>query len=135
MAELLLNPEDRRTKTDKMKEVGVPRRTFYKWMKDRRYVDYINSQLDQYTNTELPDIWKALIRQAIRGNTQAIKLFFEMKGLYTERKELTGRGGGAIEVNSTNEQNYNITQTIIAQNPSLIDEIFGRRVEDRGGKG
>ena len=87
MAELLLNPEDRRTKAEKMKEVGVPPRTFYRWMKDKRYVDYINSRLDQYTDGELAEVWRALINQCKRGNIQAIKLFFEMKELHPSVKE------------------------------------------------
>lgn len=86
MAELLLNPEDRRTKAEKIKEVGVPHRTFYRWMKDKRYVDYINSKLDQYTNSELSEVWRALINQCKRGDVKAIKLFFEMKELHPSTK-------------------------------------------------
>jgi hypothetical protein len=87
MAELLLNPEDRRTKQEKCKEVGITPKTLWKWMKDKRYVEYVNSQLDQYTNSELAEVWKALINQCKRGNVQAIKLFFEMKELHPSVKE------------------------------------------------
>lgn len=69
-----------------MKEVGVPHRTFYRWMKDRRFIDYLNSRLDQYTDGELAEIWKALINQCKRGNIQAIKLFFEMKEMHPSTK-------------------------------------------------
>jgi len=79
IAELLLNPEDRRTKKDKIASIGLPERTFYKWMKDPRFIDYLNSRIEEYTNTELYEVWKALIMQCKRGNIQAIKLFFEMK--------------------------------------------------------
>lgn len=80
-----------------MDEVGVSRKTFYSWMKDPRYLDYVNSQLDQYTNSELADIWRALINQAKRGSLQHIKLFFEMKGMYVEKREVTGKDGGPIQ--------------------------------------
>lgn len=86
MAELLLNPEDRRTKKEKCAEVGVTPKTLWKWMQDERYVDYVNSQLDRYTNTELPEVWRALIAQCKRGNIQAIKLYFEMKEMHPEIK-------------------------------------------------
>jgi AcrR family transcriptional regulator len=69
-----------------MKEAGVPPRTFYRWLKDKRYIDYINSKLDQYTDSELSEVWKALIMQCKRGNIQAIKLFFEMKELHPNTK-------------------------------------------------
>jgi hypothetical protein len=86
MAALLLNPEDRRTKKAKLESIELPERTFYRWMKDKRYVDYINSQLDQYTDGELAEVWRALINQCKRGNIQAIKLFFEMKEMHPSTK-------------------------------------------------
>ncbi len=133
MAELLVNPDDKRSKEAKCAEVDIAFSTLWKWMKDERFVNYVNSQIDKYTNGEVAEAWKALLRQVRRGNIQAIKLFFEMKGLYTERKEISGPGGGAIEVKSSHEQNYNITQTIISEHPELVDNIFGSRVESRSG--
>lgn len=82
MVELLLNPEDRRTKEKKCEEVGIAFTTLWRWMKDERFVDYMNSQLEKYTNGELPDVWRALIAQCKRGSTTAMKLYFEMKRLY-----------------------------------------------------
>jgi hypothetical protein len=81
IAELLLNPEDRRSKKDKYESIGLPERTFYKWMKDDRFVDYLNSQIGKYTNAELYEIWKSLMMQCKRGNIEAMKLFFKMKEL------------------------------------------------------
>ncbi|MHB8063524.1 MAG: phBC6A51 family helix-turn-helix protein [Ruminiclostridium sp.] len=86
MAELLLNPEDRRTKFDKCKEVGVTQKTLWQWMKDNRFVDYLNGQLEQYTNGELAGVWRALINQCMRGNVSAMKLFFELKEMHPEIK-------------------------------------------------
>ena len=86
IVDLLLNPDDRRTKTEKINEVGVSRKTFYSWMKDERFIEYMNSRLGVYTNSELADVWKALIQQCKRGNIQAIKLFFEMKEMHPSSK-------------------------------------------------
>lgn len=82
IAQLLLNPEDRRTKKAKIESVGLPERTFYRWLADERFTNYLNSQLEIFTNSELVEVWHALTAQAKRGNVQAIKLFFEMKNLY-----------------------------------------------------
>lgn len=87
MAELLINPEDRRTKAEKCKEVGITHKTLWTWMKDPRYVAYVNGHIDQYTNAELSEVWRALIGQCKRGNVQAMKLFFEMKELHPSAKE------------------------------------------------
>ena len=88
MAELLLNPEDRRTKQDKCKEVGITHKTLWKWMQDRRYVDYLNSQLDKYIKGEVAEVWRALIAQCKRGNVPAIKLFFEMTEMHPSTKNI-----------------------------------------------
>jgi hypothetical protein len=87
MAELLVNPEDRRPKSEKIIESGLTERAFYRWMKDERYLNYINSLLDKYTNSELPGIWRALIRKCIMGDMAAIKLYFELKGLVPDYKQ------------------------------------------------
>jgi hypothetical protein len=104
LVELLINPEDRRTKADKCEDAGVPRRTFYRWLKDEKFINYMNSQLDKYTNSELPEVWKALMMQCKRGNVNAIKLFFEMKELVPAvkvKQEHSGPNGGPIEAQLT----------------------------------
>lgn len=84
LVELLINPDDRRTKEEKCKEVGVTRKTLYEWLKKPEFVDYMNSQLNKYTDSELSEVWKALLLQCKRGNIEAIKLYFKMKELDPE---------------------------------------------------
>lgn len=81
---MLVNPEFNGTVTDICEAVGVARSTFYKWLKEPDYLAYIQEQIDSYTDSELAAVWKALVRECRLGNVQAIKLFFELKGKYTE---------------------------------------------------
>lgn len=97
LVELLINPEDRRTKTEKMEEAGIPRTTFYRMLKDKNFKTYLREQLDTMTDGELPDVWKAHMLKCKRGDMTAIKLYYEIKGIYVERKEITGKDGGPIE--------------------------------------
>ena len=101
IVELLINPDDKRSKLDKMAAADVRKSTFYDWMKDERFVDYMNTQIEKYTDGELSEVWKALIRKCKQGDISAIKLFFEMKGMYSERKklEVAGANGGPMELN------------------------------------
>jgi len=69
-------------------------------MKDKRFIDYLNSRLDLYTDGEVADVWRSLINQAKRGSYQHTKLFFEMKQLYVEKKEVTGKDGGPIQTHA-----------------------------------
>lgn len=81
IVELLVNPDDKRTKTQKIEEAGVQKSTFYEWMKNENFLNYLNSQIDKYTSAEVPEAWKALVRKVKMGDTQAIKLFFELKNM------------------------------------------------------
>ena len=97
-AELLIDPEDRRSRRDKIAEVGVAPSTAYRWLKNKDYLNYINSQIDIVTEGHLSDAWRSLILQVHKGDTQAIKLFFELKGKYNQKLELTGKDGEAIRI-------------------------------------
>jgi AcrR family transcriptional regulator len=92
MAQLLADPSESRTISEKCKKAGVSRTTFYRWMKDKKFVEYLNSLIDEYTDAELSRVWAALTRKAVEGDIQAIKLFFEMKGKYKEKKEIEHSG-------------------------------------------
>ncbi|WP_083821086.1 phBC6A51 family helix-turn-helix protein [Acetonema longum] len=99
VTEMLLNPDDRRSKAEKIKAAGLTEQVFYRWMKDERFVNYLNKQIDKYTNSEINEVWKALVRKCKIGDTSAIKLFFELKGLYKDQKQIehTGKDGKPIE--------------------------------------
>ncbi len=82
-AEMLAKPDFSGTITELIETVGVPRTTFYRWLEDEQYISYINSLIERYTDSELAAVWKALVKECKKGNVQAIKLFFELKGKYS----------------------------------------------------
>lgn len=84
VARMLANPEDQRSITDICKEVGVARTTFYDWIGDNKFRAYVDELIDKYTDSELSRVWKALMRKIDKGDIQAIKLYFELKGMYKE---------------------------------------------------
>ena len=86
MADLLLNPEDRRTKKEKCEEVGIAFKTLWTWMNDDRFLKYLSDRIDRYTNGALPEVWRALVQQCNRGNVNAMRLYFEMKELHPSQK-------------------------------------------------
>lgn len=101
MVELLINPEDRRTKKDKCSEVGVTPKTLWEWMKNENFIDYMNKKLDSYTNAELPEVWRALLTQMKRGNVPAIELFCKLKGMIGDSRlkaKITQPGTGGDTV-------------------------------------
>jgi hypothetical protein len=99
IAKLLANPADRRSKKEKYESLNLPERTFYNWMALPEFREYVNSLIDQYTDGELPEVWRAHMLQIKRGNMQAIELFYKMKGLHPDvklKKEALEKGEGVF---------------------------------------
>jgi len=77
---------------------GVARSTIYDWLDDEEFKKAVDRKIDSYTDSQEANIWKSLIKRAKDGNVRAIKLYFEMKNKYKDRKEVTGNNGEPIEV-------------------------------------
>lgn len=88
MAELLVNPECDLTVAQMCEQVGVSRTAFYNWQKEADFNGYVNYLIDSYTDSELANIWRALIGKAKAGSAEAIKLYFELKGKYKQQVDL-----------------------------------------------
>lgn len=65
-------------------ELNIARSTFYRWYEKKEFKQYINFLIDRYTETELFEIWKAIIETAKKGSPQALKLFFDLKNLQSK---------------------------------------------------
>ena len=71
-------------------ELNIARSTFYRWYDKKEFKQYINLLIDRYTETELFEIWKAIIETAKKGSPQALKLFFDLKNLQSKNANLGG---------------------------------------------
>ena len=91
MAEMLANPEFDGNISKLCDEIGVARSTFYRWLDESDFKGYLEYLVDKYSDSELPNAWRALIKKANGGNVEALKLFFELKGKY--KKEISVDGG------------------------------------------
>lgn len=98
----LVNPKYK-TYGDVAEEANVSERSIYNWLNDDRFVEVLNREIKRFTDAENARVWKSLIREAGKGNVQAIKLYFELKNKYKDRKEITGKDGGPIEIDAKNE--------------------------------
>ena len=80
VALMLANPYNTKTKTEIIKKVGISSKTFYKWVRDKRFVDYVNTMFEQHSDIDLRTAYKALKRNIKKGDNQAIRTFLELKG-------------------------------------------------------
>lgn len=91
MAEMLVNPDNELSVTALCEELKVSRQTFYNWMKDYDFRGYMDFLIDSYTDSELANVWKALIKRATKnGDVQAQKLYFELKDKYKQNVNVNG---------------------------------------------
>lgn len=89
-AEMLVNPDFRGSVTEICETIGVARSTLYRWLADSAYCRYLDELIDKFTDSELANVWKALIRRAVNGNVEAQKLYFELKGKYKQQLDING---------------------------------------------
>lgn len=76
------------TITEVAEKSGVSRKTIYCWLDDDEFTKALDEKINKYTDSEVANIWKALISKAMNGDTQAIKLYFEMKNKYKQQIQL-----------------------------------------------
>lgn len=89
LCNMLADPEYRMlTKTSLAQHLGVSRPTLYKYLERKDVQEYTKELVDYYTDGELANVWKALIRQCKRGDVKAIKLYYEMKQLYVPPQQV-----------------------------------------------
>lgn len=133
MAKLIINPEDRRSMKDKCESIKLPERTFYNWWAKKEYRQYCVSLMEKYGDIEEINAYRALNLQIKRGNVQAIKVFFELRGKLGKRLELSGPGGTPIQTDNTVRFIFNMPEPP-DQNDSRAPEeedIEGEEYEDR----
>lgn len=87
VAEKLADPEFSGTVTALCQACGVPRTTFYRWMADPTFLQYLEGLIERYTDGALGEVWKALVRECKRGSVPAMRLFFELKGRFKGERE------------------------------------------------
>lgn len=97
VAEMLADPSAKLTDAQIMELCSVPKTTYYRWLReDEMFVQHINRLVEKYTDGKLASVWRSLVRNIENGDTQAMKLFFELKGKY--KQDITVKGGATVEI-------------------------------------
>lgn len=79
-----LDIEDKRTLATKLREIGVSTTQWYAWMKDPVFKEFVlsNSTKDFEENLHLAQ--QGLMRAIDRGETHAIKFYYELTGRHSQ---------------------------------------------------
>lgn len=88
VANLLMNPLDRRSQRQKLEEVGVTTQQFNGWMRQIPFQTYLRRRAEELFKSSHPTAYLAFIQNVERGNMEAIKMFFEMTGVYSPKTQV-----------------------------------------------
>jgi transcriptional regulator with XRE-family HTH domain len=84
-AEIYLDYRQKLTFEKIAEQIGVDRTTIWNWFQKPDFLEWINEKATYMQKTALIPIIKSLIRKAEVGDVQAIKLYLEKIGEFSER--------------------------------------------------
>jgi hypothetical protein len=87
VANMVLNSMDKKSMREKLKTVGVSSQTYYAWMNNPNFANYIQARSERMFTQSEWQIRQALVETAADGDVSAIKLYMEMIGKYVPRME------------------------------------------------
>jgi AcrR family transcriptional regulator len=90
MLEAALNVGFLRSLTDICNEAGVPRRTFYNWLKDDTFRAAWEGLWRQSVQRNLPGVMAAMVHRAMQGDVAAGRLLSELAGILKQQGEVSG---------------------------------------------
>lgn len=91
VAEVILNPMDKRNHTAKLNSLGVNPTTYQGWTSNKTFSDYMRKRAEDMFGEAMPLAQEALVRKVMRGDMGAIKLYMEMTGKYNKNQIESGR--------------------------------------------
>ncbi|MCI1930279.1 MAG: phBC6A51 family helix-turn-helix protein [Clostridia bacterium] len=83
-AEILVGDSFNTDLTNICETAGISLNTLYQWLGTEEFRKYLDCLVDKVTIGEVASVWKSLLEQCIKGNVQAIKLYFELKNKYKQ---------------------------------------------------
>ena len=79
-ANVLLDFSDRRSKSAKLKSLGVTTQQYNAWKSNRYFNAYCTERAEQLLPASMNEAHTALLQNVERGETQSLKLFYEITG-------------------------------------------------------
>jgi Helix-turn-helix of insertion element transposase len=109
LVNMLLNVEDKKSLRQKLETLGINMAKYQTWLRDPAFHSYLTMRTEQLFENSDHDAYKSMIQAVMRGDTQAMKLFFEMRGIWSPKLEI----------------NVNIESVIYR-----VVEVVGKHVKD-----
>lgn len=85
-ARICADPYDRRTDLVLARQLGVSNHTLTRWKKDDDFKALVLDYLDEVMRSHAPEITKALMNKAKRGDIGALRLYYQQAGILKPEK-------------------------------------------------
>lgn len=85
VASLVLNPQDKRTIREKLKQIGVKASEYNGWMNDDNFVKYMRDKAKAIFDAADSAAFIGFTKLLENADKESIKLYFEMKGIYNPK--------------------------------------------------
>lgn len=86
-ANAMLNLTDRRSDEKKLRDLGISTSEWSAWMLNEHFVNYMKQLSERIIDNNMHEAHMGLMRGVRQGNTNSIKLYYEMTGRYNPNSE------------------------------------------------
>jgi len=88
LVNMMLNVEDKKSLRQKLDVLGVSLIKYQAWLRDPAFQKYLTMRTEQLFENSDHDAYRSLLQAVTRGDVTAIKLFFEMRGIYSPKLDV-----------------------------------------------
>jgi AcrR family transcriptional regulator len=122
-ARLMATSEEKLTNEQIAKAVGVDVRTFYRWKKDKKFMEMYQELCESYMDDFLAEAYRELRKGVRKGSVKAMELYLKRSGKLIDRKEVSTE----IDMQMTIEQKTN--EQLRREVIEMQQKVLGRAVE------
>lgn len=87
-ANIMLNVHDSRSEREKLNELGISSQKWMAWLRQPAFQEYLRKRAESMFSANDYKAFAALGAEAAGGDVSALKLFFEMRGIYNPRVQI-----------------------------------------------
>ena len=89
LVNMLLNVEDKKSLRQKLELLQISTAKYQAWLRDPVFHNYLTKRTEQLFENSDHEAYRSLVQAVMTGDVSAMKLFFEMRGIYSPRLDIT----------------------------------------------
>lgn len=88
LANMLLNAHDKKSVREKLELAGVTSQQYHAWMRQPAFSGYLRKRAEEVFKSSDYDAYLGITKAAATGDVNALKFFFELRGIYSPKVQL-----------------------------------------------